>query len=352
MIRIKPIAEVQLDHRAYYFHHAAGFVVAASRDGCISLFTANAYGKPFARFNLRRELSGISFSGDTQTLAATTETEIVLINVANQKPTKKWPGRFEACLFRDADSMWVVERQDDHTLMVEVRSFPSGNTIAHTRLEDIFCDSDVWLQASQGIEGVAIWLAAGQHGQHLFWANENRGTFEIEDTDIHNSGMPSFHANRNEFLVVGNEDLRKYSFPDFVELDALTWPTESGDTIGYYAHYLSNQYAAWSSMEGRLFLVDLAEMQFCEEIDIIRHEPHWLPELYLRNEQRIGSDLQMFEPLALGSLASIHQPLPSKSSTSKWKNRFLCRLLASDPLTWKDRVLFWNWNDCLASNGA
>jgi len=83
------------------------------------------------------------------------------------------------------------------------------------------------------------------------------------------TGLPSFSPSDEEFLVTSECALHCYQYPQgplkgsLTELDG-----DEDDPIGYFVSYVDTDHALLTSMGGRLFLVDVAEMSVIEEVAV------------------------------------------------------------------------------------
>jgi len=171
---------------------------------------------------------------------------------------------------------------------------------------------------------IALWVAGGQDGQCLYWCHYDGSKLVVERfPDLTDTAPPSFDRSGKRFLVVSGGSVRLYKYPNGPELGRIAWLLED-DPPAETVSFLGDRHAVVHSGNGRLFLIDLRQMQIVEEISICGHEPRPVRELYLnlQDDLDLCSDLSTFMPLQSGGFLSIHQELPSKS-IADWRDQLL-----------------------------
>ena len=167
-------------------------------------------------------------------------------------------------------------------------------------------------------EHVAIWAAAGQDGQCIFWAHRDGSQIMFTRfPGVESTTPPSFTPSGDRFLAVcdGNE-LREYKFPLGPLHKKMAWPFDDMDNqIGERASYAGSSRALLHSSAERLYLVDLRRMAIADEVSLRGHEPKPVAEVYpsLSGEWGLCSDLGHFAPLPTGGFLSVHHELPFPS---------------------------------------
>lgn len=260
-------------------------------------------------------------------LAITIEGAIVLKQVPSLVVARRWGGNFMACAFSPAGGLlWTARRIDRELVAIEVRETTTWEVLARVDLEDPFQDSLFSFFRDPRDDRIAIWVAAGQDGQCLFWAQHSGSIIRVERfSDLTETTPPGFDLAGNRFLTVCEGDLRLYRYPSGPELGRMKWPFED-DPAGEIASFIGENHGLIHSGDGRLFLVDLRQMKAADEVIILGHEPNPIRELYpdLKCETGLISDLSFFINLPDGNFLSVHKQLPFRSI-----------------FDWQDELLIW-----------
>ena len=85
----------------------------------------------------------------------------------------------ESVCFQDG-VLWSAARWDENSIAVEVREAETWKVLAREELTDPFGDSFFHIVPHPGRGRVAIWAAAGQDGQCLFWAHREGAKISID----------------------------------------------------------------------------------------------------------------------------------------------------------------------------
>lgn len=236
---------------------------------------------------------------------------------------------FGECLFSaDGSALWVVRYIGDGRLELQIRDTRTWQIRRQVVLSEPAPPTSFYLSAHPEYEIVVVWAAAGQDGQWVYWAYDDGDRIRVSEApQLVETSPPEFHPSGSEFLVIREETLVRYSFPDCNEIGALQWP-ESDHGIGYSTCYVSDRNALVSSSEGRIYLVDLGTMCISDEIYVQGHEPRPCRELYpiLNGEYHLCSDLQWFVRVGLNKVVAVHRELPAEDSTQE---------------NWRDVVVAW-----------
>jgi hypothetical protein len=157
---------------------------------------------------------------------------------------------------------------------------------------DPFGDSFLKILPHPDREHVAIWGAAGQDGQCLFWARRDGSQIIVDHFGNRDTTtMPSFNRSGDRFLVVADDnELRQYGFPQGPLLGKMQWPIDDMDNqIGDMVLFVNFAGALLPSTADRLYLVDLTKMAVADEIGIRGHEARRSSENLSQPERVIGA---------------------------------------------------------------
>jgi hypothetical protein len=323
MIVVKPFARVKLRHRA--FHTAAspaGHIVAVSKDGVGSVVEPGQT-KP-KEFDLSSHPKGIAITLSGDLLAVAKEFALSLIRLPDFAEKQCIHGAFESCLFCGS-LLWTATRTSMDTAMVDVRELNEGKVLARVEVADPFGESSLMLFRGPNEDTVALWIAAGQDGQCLYWMEHAGSTMTATRCpNLEETTPPAFDPGGRRFLVASENDLCLHDYPGGERLGKLEWPFDD-DFPSETISFVGEDHALMHSGNGRLFLVDLRAMKIAEEIIVEGHGLRPTRELYPNlSDNGLCSDLSTFVSLPKGDFISVHQDLPMKSASE-----------------WRDELAFW-----------
>ena len=314
MILVKPFARVKLRHRAVHMDVTpSGHVVAVSKDGVGTLVEPGQV-KP-KEFDLSSHPKGIAITPAGDLLAVAKEFALSLIRLPDFAEKQCIHGAFESCLFRGS-LLWTAARTGMDSAMVDVRELNEGKVLARVEVEDPFGESSLMLFRGPNENTVALWVAAGQDGQCLYWM-EHAGsiTTATRCPNLEETTLPAFDRDGRRFLVVSENDLCLHDYPGGARLGKLEW-TFDDDFPSEMISFVGEDHALMHSGNGHLFLVDLHAMKIAEEITIEGHELRPIRELYpTLSDADLCSDLSTFAALPDGGFVSVHRELPEKSTS-------------------------------------
>jgi hypothetical protein len=334
MIRIVPAVVLALDYRVYHLRTipTSGHVLACSREGQCSL-VAHESSSPRS-FHLPTAPKSIALGPAADLFGVAGHEGLQILDLLKKTPVTSF-GAFEALAFSpDGEFLWSVRRLDSDLVSVEVRDRQTWRMVSQTHLHDPFGQSSFDLCFHPRGQHVALWAAAGQDGQAIFFARADRAAVQITRLEnVNDTTPPSFSLNGDEFLisVAGSSELRLYSFPESALLGTVRCP--ENEASGDYAQFAGDERALLQWGEGQLYLVDLRSHAIVDEVVISGHEPRSISELYptLKDDPGIGSDLYFFQPYRPGTFISVHQRLPQSEDG------------------WKSLVLTWQLPDAVAN---
>jgi hypothetical protein len=298
MIQITPHARITLQHPAFHLAPSEdGRIVALSRSGQGTFLSPDL--TVFSSFSIPQEVSQAALSPDNSLLAVTAADGISFYSTATFEKTHYMNDAFEWCLFGSATLFWTSSRFTELTAVLQAWDLPQKTLIAKTKVADPFAGSTFLLLAHPSPNSAVVWAAAGQDGQRLMWASRKGdmihvSRFEHEDF----TSPPAFSPSGTEFLFTTEGQLFRYAYPNGPLLAKMNQLME-GEHIGDEVYYLDETRALLTSTEGRLFVVDVVNMNVLHELVIVGYEPR----------PTSGSDLSHFVKLADGRFLSLHRDL-------------------------------------------
>ena len=314
MIYITPSTEVRLTHRAWRVAVAeSGHIAAISKEGFGTLLAPDH--TTCVPIQVPADASGVTLSATGGLLAVAARGRLAVISTTTLRPVHRLNDSIEACCFRPNDILWTAARWDEDSIAIEVREPGAWKVVARTELKDPFRDSSFMMLPHPDPERVAIWAAAGQDGQCLFWARCD-GSSIVADRfpGIEACPPPSFLASGKQFLAICDDnELRLYDFPLGPVQRRMPWPfDEMENQIGDTVSFVDSDRALLDSLADLLYLVDLRQMAIADEVCLRGHEPRPVAEVYpvLSEDRGRCSDLNWFGPLPAGGFVSVHTELP------------------------------------------
>jgi hypothetical protein len=324
VITVLPSAEIALDHRAYHLAVAeSGHLLASSREGECSLIAPNF--SLLKSFHLSEPPTGIALDPVGSIAAIATPRHMRILDVLHQQEVASFNGSFEAAAFGPHGRvLWSVRRLADDLISLEVHDGQTWRLISETQLLDVFGESSFYLYLHPQGDCVSLFVAAGQDGQAIFFARSTGTSIDVARfTEVDYTTAPSFDRDGNSFLILVQDTLRHYSFPDCRLLGSVRCPED--EVYGYDVQFARDHHALMQWGEARLYLIDVHSYSILDEVSIRGHEPRRIAELYpsLKDDLGIGSDLYLFQPMSPDTFISVHQYLPASPDRQK-----RCSLLA------------------------
>lgn len=187
--------------------------------------------------------------------------------------TDRWSvdGRFLALHHRDDGTLWSAEARGG-AIVLAVRDAATGRALREAPLADPFGGSAVMLGPARRAADVIAWVAAGQDGQAAFLVTERDGAIAFAELPPRDRLPPELLPAGDAYLSGGDDVLELRSFPRGDEIGEIPWPIDEDDPdpilAGSDVIALPGGYAAWSSAEAQLYLVDLAAMWVVDELDL------------------------------------------------------------------------------------
>jgi hypothetical protein len=271
MPKIATLMHVSLPHDARFAAGAGtGHVVAVSSDGDASLISPDF--KTITSFKVQPESEGVAISQDASLLAVAAADGITLLSIPTFEKVHRLNDAFLTCLFVGEKLFWTCARFTDETVILEAWERGSWEKIARVKVADPYGQSSFSLFAHPDPQSVVLWAAGGQDGQCLFWATLDGAEIKVTHFDaIDESGVPSFSPRGDEFLVTSEYELQRYTYPKGTLKGSITelgGDEDEEDPIGYFVAYVNANQALLTSMNGKVFLVDVGKMSVVDEVDI------------------------------------------------------------------------------------
>jgi hypothetical protein len=312
MVTIFPLTEVKLKHRAFSLAVSdSGHIAAFSMFGSGSLISPDF--RSVTPFASSPEFKGAALSPDGSMLAINAANGITFLSTSTFVKIHRLNDSFESCRFDVNNRLWTCARFSTTTVIVEVWEPGTWRKIAKTKITDPYRKSHFWLLPHPDQNCMVVSPAAGQDGQCLFWAClRNDGISVTRFPELDETTWPSFSPRGDEFLVISEGELHRYGYPRGPLHAKMRGRLESqGDKLGDFVYYADADYALATSLNYRLFLVDVENMEIEREVAILGHEPRPASELYpgLKGEQGLASDLVFLLPLSGTRFLSVHGEL-------------------------------------------
>ena len=108
-----------------------------------------------------------------------------------------------------------MARRSADTVEVQLRETERWSVVGSVAVEDPFEESHCSFHATSRPDVAALWLAAGQNGQRVYWVTKGPDTLGVEPEPFLDDTIPPvFAPNGNEFLVIDDlGSVCKYPFP-------------------------------------------------------------------------------------------------------------------------------------------
>jgi hypothetical protein len=331
---------VDLDHRAYFLRRAPhqGLVAAASREGAVSLVDLDSL--RITRTPRLPRLRDLSPHPTRSMFAVIDDTSGALslidfdgsrrLNLDPPRPRKRIDDSLNAgflgCYFDSTgQALWTVARVANEAVEVQLRDTERWSVVASVTVEDPFDESDCSFFETCRPDVAALWLAAGQNGQRVFWVTKHsdRATIEPEPF-LENTTPPVFSPNGTEFLAIDElNSVCRFPFPADRKLGACRSKWGDDDHFSDSICYLDDRFALVHTHNQRLFRIDLRAMKLREEVIVRGHEPRPLEEFYssLAGDMSISTDIDHFT--RLGDVVILVSQRLLETKREVWKNTLL-----------------------------
>ena len=213
------------------------------------------------------------------------------------KKAEDWERKgFEGCFFHQNENyLWSVARRSADKLEVQLRETERWSVVSSVIVEDPFEESSCSFHPTCEPDMTALWLAAGQNGQRVYWITRHPDALAAElEPFLEDTTPPVFALEGNEFLVIDDlPSVCKYRFPTERKLGVCRFKRGDEAYFGNCLCYLDATSALVGSHHGRLFRIDLRVMKITDEIIVQGHEPRPVEEYYpsLVGEKTLCTDI-------------------------------------------------------------
>ena len=335
-----PRRTVDLDHRAFYLRCAPrqSLCVAASGEGAVTLVDVDSgQAKSVAGLPKIRDIC----PHPTRHLLAVIDDAAGMLSVVGfdgsrqleigapgpQKTVDEWlkPG-FIGCFFDQAGNhLWTVARLAPETVEVQLRETERWSVVGSVTVEDPFEESDCSFYETNRADVSALWLAAGQNGQRVFWVRKLPDSLGVEpEPFLEDTTPPVFSPDGDEFLVVdGLWSVCRYPFPTDRKLGTCRSKWGEEDYFGESLCYLDDTTALVHTHHGRLFRIDLRAMRVRDELAVQGHEPRPVEEYYPRliGDRTLCTDITSFARVGGAVLFTYNRE--KGANLAKWKDTLM-----------------------------
>jgi hypothetical protein len=193
--------------------------------------------------------------------------------------------------------LWCIKRIDGDEVECMVYDTVKWNMVTKICIDDTFGNSYFSFHETPYTNLLALWMAAGQDGQELFWLSVKKQMIEcLKLESLSDHTPPCFLSCGNEFLIIDEEDrICKYSYP---ELELLgKHESQNDDYMAGYSLCSVNERKALAILNERVFLFDIERMCVLEEVIVEGHEPQPTEFYYpsLKGETELCTDISHFE---------------------------------------------------------
>jgi WD40 repeat protein len=274
MIAISPLADVALSHDTRVTAGSdSGHVAALSAEGAASLISPDF--KTVKTFTIPEDPEAAALSPDGSLLAVAAAEGITILATSTFEKSHRLNDAFLSCLFVGEKLFWTCARFTEQTVTLEAWEPGSWTKIARVKVADPYGNSTFFLFAHPNRNSVVLFAGAGQDGQCLFWAILEGTEISVSRFEaLDEAGLPSFSPSGEEFLVTSECELHCYTYPQDLLKGRLTeLDGDEEDPIGFFVSYVDADHAVVTSMNGRLFLVDVAEMSVINEVAVPNLRP-------------------------------------------------------------------------------
>ena len=206
---------------------------------------------------------------------------------------------FIACYFdQTGDVLWTVARLTSETVEVQCRKTDQWSVVGTVTVDDPFEATHCSFHDTSRSDVVALWMAAGQNGQQVFWITKHLHSLRVElEPFLENTSPPVFSPDRDEYLVVDElHSVCKYPFPTDRKLGTCHSKWRKQDFFGDSLCYLDSKTALVLTHHSRVFRIGLRAMKILDEVIIAGHEPKPAEEYYprLKGDYGICTDISYF----------------------------------------------------------
>jgi hypothetical protein len=308
---VPPVATATLDARAYFARSWTGGWSIATESKDVLVLDVNL--DVLARIDVGTKPEDIAMTSTGTVLVVASSQTLSAVETRGGRPTWTARGNFIGCRTLDSRSIWAAEGRDDE-IELSLRDVATGEVIRTSRVADPFRGSAAMFFAHPDDRSTVVWVAAGQDGQTAYLVSNTEARIEATELAPRDRLPPIFLADSGSYLSAGDELLEQYRWPDGQRLGAARWPNANEsddqdlDAAGSDVQIIPGGYATWSSSNGRIYIVDLAEMRIVDELTIAGHPVRTVEQLYptLRGDQTPCTDFEYAEAGPDGLMLTVH----------------------------------------------
>jgi hypothetical protein len=349
MMALKPEGRIDLEHRSYFLGGIPGrsLVVSAAAEGLLSILSpdlteAHSYRYPAKIMAVSphpsdRRLAVIGGEGQNGSLFVQDLDGGPFVEIAPPRVNEDTPSwissGIEDCHFDDSGAfLWLaapLNTWEGEILLLETATW---SLVARAVVEDPVGSSS-WSFHETGRPGlVALWLAAGQDGQRVYWLRREGDGFSCTlDPRLIDTIPPIFSPGGEYFLVLDEvRNLCKYEWNSGEQVGSLLNLENGDDPFAESLAYLNERQVLASTNEGRIFLVDTDRMEIEDEVALEGHEPRPIGEYYptLAHETGWATDITVFA--RLGRMIFFTYRRDRGTSSPGWKDTLLWMSASDD----------------------
>jgi len=208
------------------------------------------------------EPGGISLNPEGTLLAVASDG---IYSVPSGKRVHRIPAGSDSVLFGSDGLLWTCVIGG----LVQIFEPKQWKSVARLEFEDPYGGSFVHLFPHTDDGSVVIWIAAGQDGQAIFWARHRKGKIDVEMfPELSDTAPRALNPWLEEFLVVSEGELQLYDYPRGPLKGRLVWPEEEEYGLAECVVYVDEDRAVVSSLDDRLFLIDVDKMRIIDPVTI------------------------------------------------------------------------------------
>ncbi len=321
MITVVPLATASLDARAFFTRSWSGGWLVATDGHDVFVLDANL--NVLSRVDAGAPPTDIAMPRAGLLLLATPHS-LSARDTHDGRTTWSVPGHFLGCRTLDDNTFWTTEHRD-RDIELSLRDVATGAVLRQTRVPDPFGGSATMFGAHPSRHRTVVWVAAGQDGQTAHLVTDTMTAIETAEIAPRDRLPPIFLLDGESYLSSGDDLLERYAWPDGQRLGTMAWPVtdddhhddhdddhddehDNYDAAGSDVQLLPGNYAAWSSTNGRIYIVDLVEMRIVDELTIAGHPLRAVEDLYpvLHGDRTPCTDFEYAEPGALDTILTVH----------------------------------------------
>ena len=294
-IFVKPSAKIELAHRALYSAYGlnSGLLAFASAKGNVTVVglehtVQTTFQRPY-------KIKGIAVHPTLPLLGIVEgeENHLVIVDidgiVIHQSPPAETDEPLDydfdgsgSCHFEsDGLHLWYARTGLNDDIELQWLDPKTWRVVYQLAIDDPYGTSHISLHSTSTPGQIALWLAAGQDGQQVYWLSIGHEGIVCKIEPLLEDTMPPvFSPSGDEFLAIDDEVINKYQFPDVRLAGTYKWAEDGGEEAGYVLSYINEAEALTNSFKGRLYLLDLATMSLSDEVSLEGHEPQPRPVYY------------------------------------------------------------------------